>query len=454
MKRYELEVSSSLPHTGRKSWQVCVVTNNYAVGSGAECDLFLPGDEGLGGRHFTIFWAGSRVYLSDLGTGIGTFVNGKRINNTCVRLGKRHQDEIIAGNTKIIFRLINGKKRKGKYPGPKGRRLGRRSGSKTRQASSSGWRENEDKKLERRLPWFFGIFEMSGGRKDEWNERSSDELRRELVKPGTNAEVQFAAFTDHEITLGSTFILDVWAYTHDTFGQVIETLQHLKRDKMLGVKAGVKITEGSLVTCKLSVPSLIVEEPVDSFLWNGVPSNVGFIVEVPKELNSNQIGGKVDILIDGMHFGKIAIAFSVGTTETPVMFARVQRNQAAFASYASDDRQAVLARIQGMQKVAPEMDIFVDVLELRSGANWLDEITKRIPDIDAFYLFWSRPAATSKWVEQEWRLALESKGLEVIDPVPLEDPEVAPPPEELSSLHFRDRYLDYAKYEELKRRDS
>lgn len=34
-----------------------------------------------------------------------------------------------------------------------------------------------------------------------------------------------------------------------------------------------------------------------------------------------------------------------------------------------------------------------------------------------------------------------SNGLRGIQPMPLEDPDVVPPPEDLSHLHFRDRYL-------------
>jgi hypothetical protein len=62
-----------------------------------------------------------------------------------------------------------------------------------------------------------------------------------------------------------------------------------------------------------------------------------------------------------------------------------------------------------------------------------------------FFLFWSSQAAGSEWVEREWRLALESKGLGFIDPVPLEDPATAPPPSELRSLHFNDCYVTYIR---------
>jgi len=60
----------------------------------------------------------------------------------------------------------------------------------------------------------------------------------------------------------------------------------------------------------------------------------------------------------------------------------------------------------------------------------------------------TRDASSSEWVDREWRLALDRRGLPYIDPVPLDDPSRVPPPDELSSLHFNDAHLAYLKYYE------
>src|SRR6202030_1216765 len=103
----------------------------------------------------------------------------------------------------------------------------------------------------------------------------------------------------------------------------------------------------------------------------------------------------------------------------------------------------VLARIQGMQKVAPELDVFLDVLHLRSGQDWASRLQTEIPARDVFYLFWSSDASRSAWVEREWRCALETRGLDFIDPVPLASPREVPPPAELASKHFNDWVLAF-----------
>ena len=41
----------------------------------------------------------------------------------------------------------------------------------------------------------------------------------------------------------------------------------------------------------------------------------------------------------------------------------------------------------------------------------------------------------------EWRYALESKGEESIEPIPIDSPDVCPPPIELQQKHFNDKML-------------
>jgi type VI secretion system protein len=104
-----------------------------------------------------------------------------------------------------------------------------------------------------------------------------------------------------------------------------------------------------------------------------------------------------------------------------------------------------------MQKVVPDLDVFVDVFSLRSGDRWEQKLKDYVPTRDTFYLFWSKRASESVWVEREWRLALESRGLDYIDPVPLEEPGLAPPPPELAALHFADAYVSYIRYFHMSR---
>jgi hypothetical protein len=124
---------------------------------------------------------------------------------------------------------------------------------------------------------------------------------------------------------------------------------------------------------------------------------------------------------------------------------RQEKHLRAFASYAREDLDQVLGRLQGMQKASPRLEIFFDVLVLRSGQDWEQELYRQISRSDVFYLFWSKFSSKSEWVDREWRCALAERGIDFIDPVPLVDPQVVPPPPELASKHFNDWVLAFLK---------
>lgn len=110
--------------------------------------------------------------------------------------------------------------------------------------------------------------------------------------------------------------------------------------------------------------------------------------------------------------------------------------QAIFASYCHADT----AIVEAMEKAckALGMDYLRDVMSLRSGQSWSDELLRMIERADIFQLFWSTPASQSAYVEQEWRHALGLAGRKdpaFIRPIYWENP-LPPVPEPLRSLHF------------------
>jgi len=125
--------------------------------------------------------------------------------------------------------------------------------------------------------------------------------------------------------------------------------------------------------------------------------------------------------------------------------------------FSTEDAQNLL----GIAVLAPVPEIVESALKVAgtSGARHLlrrrfitlggelerERLQQEIVSRDVLYLFWSRAASKSQWVEIEWRTALASKGLEHIDPVPLEPGDVTPPPPELTTLHFNDWTLAFEK---------
>lgn len=248
---------------------------------------------------------------------------------------------------------------------------------------------------------------------------------------------------------GSTGIVDIWAYQPDDIESVVAKSISVGREMPVGVKSGTKISTGTLLTVSLYIQCMEIEDSVMVIDWQGDVSNASFFVKIPEQVRPGRYQGKAVISCVGMQVAKIVFLFSVSELEA-VNLADVvgiaNYSKTAFASYASENRDEVMARIQGMQVVMPRLDIFLDVLSLRSGQYWLAELEKNIATREVFYLFWSPQAAASEWVEKEWRLALEMRGLDYICPVPLAEPEKVPPPSELAELHFNDAWLSYIEH--------
>jgi hypothetical protein len=253
--------------------------------------------------------------------------------------------------------------------------------------------------------------------------------------------VDFSVFAPEAVSPGTSFLLEVWAYLGEQREEMLEQANRHGRLLQRGSRAGVRVPSAAELTLVLRLDDFDVEETQDTFYWCGDVVNSSFIVRVPRGLRPGIRPGRINVLHGGLLLTRLLFEVAVGSdaAESAALAVDRQPVRAAFASYASADREEVLRRVQGMS--AAGIDVFVDVLSLRSGEDWetllLDNIRRR----DVFYLFWSDAARQSPWVEREWRFALRERGLDYIHPIPLADPREVPPPAELASRHFNDLIL-------------
>jgi hypothetical protein len=268
------------------------------------------------------------------------------------------------------------------------------------------------------------------------------------------SSVEFGAFSPRFIVPKSKFILDIWAYTTTDYATVCGIAKTLNRDLNLGRKVGVLVSPGTVLTVQVDIPSLVISETIDTIEWKGEPANASFIVEVPDSARTGTHPGTAVIGANGIRIARLSFLVFVDSNEDHQYLDRSMQKtiiNSAFASYATEDREEVLSRIHGMKKIAPDLDIFLDVLSLRSGDDWEKKLEMHVPSKDSFFLFWSKSASQSEWVDREWRLAFNRRGQDYIDPVPLVDPREVPPPAELNKRHFADAYVAYIHYERMKR---
>jgi hypothetical protein len=237
----------------------------------------------------------------------------------------------------------------------------------------------------------------------------------------------------------SWFIVELWCHEDSPDAFVRQQSRQFGWQPIRSV-GPVDVERGTTMEVELQLPGFDVQEDRGVLRWQGNVGVIGFAAKSSAGTLPGTHLGSARVSISGVPVARVyfQIDLGVGERQSADCTATVKTIESAFASYSSEDRNEVLGRIQGMQKILPKLDVFMDVVSLRSGDLWRQRLVAEIACRDAFFLFWSRSASASRWVDFEWRTALKERGPEFIDPVPLESPEIAPPPEELSDRHFGD----------------
>lgn len=245
----------------------------------------------------------------------------------------------------------------------------------------------------------------------------------------------------------STFIARFAAYIKANETAVKSRLESLSRDPS-HVHVGFTPNQathwrvGTPVTVRVSGDGFTAEPPQARFAWSGEENLLSFVVKASGDLPEGFSVLTFEASIEGVPVALIPLEIEVGSTpDATPRRATASPARSAFASYASADRARVMDKLGALSGYDTTLDIFTDCLDLRPGEGWKERLETEIPRRDIFLLFWSRAAASSKWVGWEWQTALAKKGVVAIHPMPLEAPQLAPPPPELASLHFNDRYL-------------
>lgn len=261
--------------------------------------------------------------------------------------------------------------------------------------------------------------------------------------------VNCSVFAPPFVSPGGSIMIQVFAHFHELYEEVyLQAREYDEEAKKRGSKSlASKIIRGSELMFDLVIPTLQINNPVESLIWNGHSESVQFVVQVPvNHLEQNIIGtltvSQNSIPIGHIHF-KLSITKDKKTFEQENIGEEAKRYNRAFISYASEDRSEVLSRVQMLKQLS--ITYFQDVLNLNPGERWERKIYKHIDECDVFFLFWSKNAKKSKWVRKEADYALDRKrGIDEnppeIKPVIIEKPPIEPW-EELNHLHFNDALI-------------
>ena len=263
------------------------------------------------------------------------------------------------------------------------------------------------------------------------------------TEPVTLQKTEFSAIAPKAIEKGDYSIIDVIMY-EESCRHIVDEMMHSRDEPAQEARSGVQQAAiGSRIRIELSSPDLEIEDNTETGIWQGGHLDFSFALFVPEDYPKKQILLSASVYIDDVIASKLKLVVKCTSSAQQEISVTREDILTAFISYASQDRERVSAIIQGMRKVRPDLDVFFDVESLRSGDKWEKEIYQEIDRRDVLFLCWSRNAEKSEWVDAEWRYALNKKGEDSIEPVPIEPPEICPPPKELQHKHFNDKLLYY-----------
>lgn len=261
------------------------------------------------------------------------------------------------------------------------------------------------------------------------------------VPPPAVHSVQYSAVAATEVRRRSRLVVDVLMY-EDEYRSIVDGLLEESKGGKREVRGGYgEVAQHSVVTVELTSPDIPVKDGTEERIWYGKYLDFRFVVDIPKDTSAEELLLSATVYVNRIPATVLKFVVTCSGQVNDIRDFSRRDIRSAFVSYASQDRARVAAIIQGIRKGRPDMDIFFDVESLRSGQDWEDTLRREIEKRDVLYLCWSSYARESRWVDMEWRYALEKKGMDAIEPIPIESPEICPPPVELGEKHFNDRML-------------
>src|SRR5690606_30183495 len=132
------------------------------------------------------------------------------------------------------------------------------------------------------------------------------------------------------------------------------------------------------LTCFLEIENATIDDDIDNILWDGKMAYADFRVFVPASFENIKLNGKISISAYSIPITRIYFDIQVGEesdTDRPI---EVENHRNALASYSKKDLEMVLNLIQGMKTILPELNIFIDFLDIDTVEKWREKLLEKI----------------------------------------------------------------------------
>ena len=248
--------------------------------------------------------------------------------------------------------------------------------------------------------------------------------------------VRFHAWASPAVVPGQAVTVDLWAARVDQSTQVPDLARAAAEPTHEHTSAPAE-GDAPELTMQLRIDGLLPVPLTRTLAWNGRPERARLRFDAPAHAKAGPHAARVRLLVGGLPLGELSFVLKVmpnASSNQPLEDTQAARRmlQSAYASYVPADAATVQACVQALQRVAPDLCVYLDAPQLRSGDRWRERIEREAGRRERLFLFWSAAAADSPWIDFEWRLMMRRRGPGVIDTVLLDPPRVAPLPAELS----------------------
>jgi hypothetical protein len=274
-------------------------------------------------------------------------------------------------------------------------------------------------------------------------------------------DVTCSVFAPTSAAPGAALMVQVFLHVDADLIKVRELAQEAdpEVERRLGfARLRTRIVRGAIVDVELCGRGLVVDEPLQSLVWDGDPEAANFVVSLPRGGDRRDFFPVARLYIDGVPIGHIkfklsaepqraTLPYGMSLADTNPRLPRPQgfeerRYRRAFLSYSRQDFEPVSHFNEGL--VHAGYETFFDLESLASGQPWSAELEQAIRASDVFFLCWTTAARQSPWVEREARFAYAESQSTIeerpaIIPIAFETP-LPPPPDFLAHLHFNSRH--------------
>jgi hypothetical protein len=273
--------------------------------------------------------------------------------------------------------------------------------------------------LESEIDQIAEVQERMKGRAEEVERAVESCATAVLASVKADEKVAFTAGCPQVVEADEWNPLDVYVHLpelqEEATRRVLKRAALERREIAVTQAASVGITRNALLTFTPQLGGALFNPPSQEILWIEELQEILFRACLPASMEIEPRVGWIDVHVRTtsvpLLVARIPITMRIrrpgeSADMTSLKVASARPFERIFTSYSSTDSRLVEACVEAYEALG--IYVYLDKQSLRSstGLEWLPLLKGQIEKSDLMQLYWSKAAAASRYVEEEWRHAL------------------------------------------------